>query len=90
MDKNSTAVTKNLWRTIGLYKKGCRCASARERRALGLCMSEGKDPMPIAALIYLCEILHNSKDPEPVAALLFLLLDWNLISCADNVVNARV
>ena len=53
-------------------------------------MSEGKDPMPIAALIYLCEILHNSKDPEHVAALFFLLLDWNLISCADNVVNAHV
>jgi hypothetical protein len=90
MDKNSTEVSKNLWHKIGLYKKGCHNTSARERQALGLHTSEGKDPMPIAALIYLCEILHNSKDREDVAALLLLLIDWNLISFADNVVNAHV
>ena len=54
MDKNSTEVSKNVWCKFGLYKKGCHHASARERQALGLCTSEGKDPMPIVALIYLC------------------------------------
>ena len=76
--------------TVGLYKKGHCCASARERHALGLCTSEGKDPIPITALLYLCETLHNSKDPEHVAALFFLLFDWNRISHTDYIVNAHI
>ena len=74
MEKNSTEVSKNVWHKIGMYNKGCCRSSASERQACGIHTLEGKDPMPIAALIYLCEILHNSKDPEHVTALFFLLL----------------
>jgi hypothetical protein len=71
--KDYSPVSKNLWRKITLYKKGCRRESAKECSDLGLRTAEGKDPLPLACLIYLCKFLHRSKDPEHVAALLFLL-----------------
>jgi hypothetical protein len=88
--KDYSPVSKNLWRKITLYKKGYHQESAKERSDLGLRTAEGKDPLPLACLIYLCKFLHCSNDPEHVAALLFLLIEWNLISRAENVVNAHV
>ena len=70
-----------------MYKKGTRCKGARERQALGLQTTEGKDPIPLAAYTHLASILNRSNDPEHVAAHLFLLLDWNLMSHADFVVQ---
>jgi hypothetical protein len=80
MSKDATPVTKYSWRKISLYKKVCRHLSAQERKDHGLHISEGKDQLPLPALIYLCKELHKSNDPEHVAALLFLLIGWNLIS----------
>jgi len=35
-------------------------------------------------------ILACNQDPEHVAAHLFLLLDWNMVSHAENVVNSHM
>jgi hypothetical protein len=43
IDKNATNSTKDLWRKIGLYKKGCRRRTAQERQSLGLRTQEGKE-----------------------------------------------
>jgi hypothetical protein len=88
--KDHCHVSKNLWRKTTLYKKGCSGESAKECSDLGLRTAEGKDPLLLTCLIYLCKFFHRSKDPEHVAALLFLLIEWNLISRAENVVNAHV
>ena len=53
-------------------------------------MIEGKDPMPFPAYVKLARILAQSPDPEHVAAHLFLLLDWNMVSRAENVCNAHL
>ena len=55
-----------------------------------LSQTEGKRPLPFAAYEYLADILRRSDNPEHIAAHLFLLLDWNLISCADGVVTSNI
>ena len=77
VSKDSTEGIKEMWRNLGMYKKGTRHKGARERQALGLRTTEGKDPIPLAAYTHLASILNQSNDPEHVAAHLFLLLDWN-------------
>jgi hypothetical protein len=88
--RDVNAQVKQMWEQIPLYKKGSARKGAKERQALGLRMTEGKDPMSLAAYIQLAEILCKSPDPEHNAAHLFLLLDWNLISRADTVVNSNI
>ncbi len=90
VSKDSTEGIKEMWRNLGMYKKGTRRKGARERQALGLRTTEGKDPIPLAAYTHLASILNRSNDPEHVAAHLFLLLDWNLMSRADFVVTSNI
>ena len=52
--------------------------------------TEGMDPMPLKALIHLAKILSRSKNKELIACHLFLLLDWNMVSRAESVVNAHI
>jgi hypothetical protein len=51
---------------------------------------EGKDPIPIEAYKHLARILLASVNPEWSKAHLFLLLDWNLISRAKNVMQINI
>ena len=46
--------------------------------------------MPVAAFRKLAEILFESKKPEHVHAHTFLLLEWNLISRAEYLVDANI
>ena len=79
-----------MWQTLPLYKKGSARKGAKERQKLGLRMNEGRDPIPLAAYVHLAEILCKSDKPEHIAAHLFLLLDWNLISRAETVVESNI
>jgi hypothetical protein len=81
---------KDLWETIAVYKRGSTRVGARQRRDLGIRFTEGKDPMPFACYELLCSILHKSKTSEHVAAHLFLILDWNMLSRADAIVEANI
>jgi hypothetical protein len=87
-DLNSNV--KDLWETISVYKRGSTRVGARQRRDLGIRFTEGKDPMPFACYELLCSILHKSKTSEHVAAHLFLILDWNMLSRADAIVEANI
>ncbi len=90
VEKDGTPASRQLWKQIALYMKGTRRTGARERQALGLRIIEGKDPMPFAAYVKLASILACSQDTEHVAAHLFLLLDWNMVSRAENAVNSHI
>ena len=46
--------------------------------------------MPFPAYVKLACILLQSPNPEHIAAHFFLLLDWNMVSQAENVVNAHM
>ena len=46
--------------------------------------------MPLAAYVHLAQILSQSSNPEYIACHLFLLLDWNMVSRAESVVNAHI
>ncbi len=46
--------------------------------------------MPFEAYRLLSSILARSSDPEHLACRLFLLLDWNMVSRAENVVNQHM
>ena len=87
-DFNDT--TKELWKKLGVYRQGTRRKGAAERSKLGMRTTEGKDPIPLAAYTYLANILHQSDDPVMIACHLFLVLDWNLISRAENVVESNI
>jgi hypothetical protein len=90
LDKEFCENSRYLWKNLSLYNKGAQRTGARERHALGMRTVEGKDPIPLAAYTYLANVLIKSDDPEHVAAHLFLLLEWNLISRADMVINANI
>jgi hypothetical protein len=81
---------KLLWESLSNYKKGTTRVGAKQRKELGLRLTEGKDPLPFAAYQYLAEILHQSNDPDHIAAHLFLLLEWNMISRADSVIGSNI
>ncbi|KAL7474079.1 hypothetical protein ACHAW6_000073, partial [Cyclotella cf. meneghiniana] len=82
--------SKQLWKQIALYMKGTQQTGARERQALGLHIIEGKDHMTFAVYVKLASILACSQDPENVAAYVPLLIDWNMVSCAENAVNSHM
>jgi hypothetical protein len=74
-DRDFNQTMKEFLRKVGLYRKGTRQKGARERQGHGLRITEGTDPIPLAAYILLALILHGSSDPTMVACHLFLLLD---------------
>ena len=87
--KDVNEKVREMWSELPRYKKGCHRKSAEEKRKLGI-RNTGKDPLPLAAYIFLAELLCKSDDAEHIAAHLFLLLDWNLISRADMIVFSNI
>jgi hypothetical protein len=75
---------------VAIYKKGSTREGAKQRKELGLRSSEGKDPLPFDAFVFLSEILHKSNNPEHVAAHFFLILDWIMISRANTVISSNI
>ena len=65
---------------LSSYKKGTRRLAAKE----------GKNPFLFRAYKYLAQILFESDEPEHVAAHTFLLLELNLISRAEYVVDSNI
>lgn len=80
---------KDMWPEMARYKKGSARIGAEQKQMFGI-RKIGKDPLPLAAYVYLAEVLCKSQDPEYIAAHFFLLIDWNLISRADLVINANI
>ncbi|KAL3769767.1 hypothetical protein ACHAWO_011295 [Cyclotella atomus] len=78
-----------MWK-IALYLKGTSRTTARERQKHGLRTSEGKDPMPYPAYVHLAKALSMSDKPEHTAAHLFLLLEWNMVSRSEAVVDQHI
>jgi len=75
---------------LSKYKKGARRLAAKERRELGLRITEGKKPLPLKAYRRLAEILFNSEKKEYVQAHTFLVLDWNMISRSESVIQSMI
>ena len=83
-------MSKELWTQILSYKKNTRRLAVKERKHLGLAVTEGKKPLPFCEYKHLAKILFESDEPEHVAAHKFLLLEWNLISRAEYVVDSNI
>ena len=88
LDKHQ--VSKDLWTKLKVYKAGSRRTSAREKKDLGLSTVEGKKHLPFAAYRLLARILFESPKPEHIYAHAFLVLEWNLISRAEFLVDAKI
>ncbi len=58
--------------------------------AIGVSTAKGKLPLPFVAYKFLAQILFERAKPKHIAAHTFLLLEWNLISCANMVVTALI
>ena len=72
------------------YKKVTRRLAVKKRKQLGLAPTEGKKPLPFRAYKYLAKIIFGSDEPEHVSARTFLLLEWNIISRAEYVVDSNI
>jgi hypothetical protein len=88
LDKHE--VSKDLWAKLKVYKAGSRRTSAREKKDLGLSTVEGKKHLPFAAYRHLAQILFESEKSEHIYAHAFLVLEWNLISRAEFLVDAKI
>jgi hypothetical protein len=87
-DRESTC--PGLFSELSRYKKGARRTSADERRKLGLRTTEGKKPLPLKGYMRLAEILFLSEKKEYVQAHTFLVLDWNMISRSESVIESMI
>ena len=83
-------ISNELWRNLAIYKKGSRRTSAKEKKKLGISTAEGKKHMPFAAYKKLARLLFESKKPEDIPAHTFFVLDWNLVSRAETVVESKI
>ena len=73
-----------------MYKKGTRRLAVKERKQLELAAIEVKNPFPFSAYKYLAKLVFKSDEPEHIVAHTFLLLEWNLISRAEYVVDSNI
>ena len=73
-----------------MYKKGTRRLAVKERKQLGLAATEVNTPFPFSAYKYLAKLVFKSDEPEQVVAHIFLLLEWNIISWAEYVVDSNI
>jgi len=90
ISKEENESTKELWTKLGAYKKGTRRLGVKEKDKMGLSTDEGKKPLPFTAYKYLAKVLFESSKAEHVAAHTFLIIEWNLISRAEFVVNSKI
>ncbi len=90
ISKEENETTRELWTKLGAYKKGTRRLGVKEKGKMGLSTDEGKKPLSFSAYKYLAKVLFESSKPEHVAAHTFLIIEWNLISRAEFVVNSKI
>jgi hypothetical protein len=90
ISKEENESTKELWTKLGAYKKGTRRLGVKEKDKMGLSTDEGKKPLSFTAYKYLAKVLFESSKAEHVAAHTFLIIEWNLISRAEFVVNSKI
>ena len=76
--------------TFVVPKRGTGRLAVKERKRFGLDATEGKEPLPWRAYKYLAKILFESDEPDHVAAHTFLLLEWNIKSRAEYVVDSNI
>ena len=88
LDKH--VVSKELWRSLAIYKQGSRRTSAKEKKELGLSTVEGKKHMPVAGFKKMAKVLYESPNPEHIPAHSFFVLDWNLVARAEFLVDAKI
>ena len=72
------------------FMAGIKRTTSNEKRALGLNISEGKKPMSKDAYGLIAKFLFTSGAPEDIEAHFILLLDWNLIKRAENLMHAEI
>ena len=72
---------------LSSYKRGTMRLVVQERKQIGMAATEVKKPLPFRAYKYLANILFESDEPDHVSAHTFFLLEWNLISQAEYVVD---
>jgi hypothetical protein len=90
ISKEENELTKELWTKLGAYNKGTRRLGVKEKDKMGLSTDKGKKPLPFAAYKYLAKVLFESNKAEHVTAHTFLIIEWNLFSRAEFVVNSKI
>jgi len=75
---------------FGRYIKGSKRINLAAKQTLGLKITEGKSHMTVPVYEKACEIFFESSKPEHVFAHAFLVLNWNLMKRAENVVEAKI
>ena len=82
-------VSKYFWTILKVYKLGSRRTSAKENK-LGISTVEGKKHLPFAGYLNLALELTKIPKLEHIYARVFLILEWNLVSRTEFVVDAKI
>ena len=69
---------------------GLKRTIAVEKREVGLKLGEGKDKMGFETYQKMAELLFKAGGSENIFAHCFLVLEWNLMARADNIVYTHV
>ena len=88
LDKST--VNPGLWLKLSSYKKCSRRMLANQKKKFGLKLTERKKPLSFQVYKKLCEILFKSNKNSDIPAQTFLVLEWNLISRAENCLTANI
>ena len=69
---------------------GLKRTIAVEKREVGLKLGEGKDKMGFETYQKIAELLFKAGGSENIFAHCFLVLEWNLMARADNIVYTNI
>ena len=73
-----------------VVQKGRKETICKRKEHIGLAATEGKKPFPFRAYEYLAKQFFESDEPEHVTTHNFLVLEWNIISRAEYVVDSNI
>ena len=75
---------------LKMFNKGIKRKVANVKKASGDVALIGKVKMQFAVYRKICELMLREEGPEFLFARAFLILEWNLMARAENVVHAHI
>ena len=75
---------------LKMFNKGIKRKVANVKKASGDVAIIGKIKMQFAVYRKICELMLKEEGPEFLFARAFLILEWNLMARAENVVHAHI
>ena len=83
-------ISADFRRDMCQFNRGMKRKVAEQRENSGSSLEEGKKAMNIEVYKMMCKKLFESGHEDAALAHLYLVLEWNLMARADNIVYTHV